>query len=229
MRRFLCGRLIKTFTVGERCSAAQVMGHVPRRRQGAWSFHRSAILGFVVIALAVALSANALEIKPTRKEMQTERSWFKEHSPEGKIHFTEVWADARVILANGQELWLGDMPLRDHRNEAGFPPIARKTELPFSFVYGGRSSDDLLAGWPKETFSRTLDAFRTEHTVRWIEAKSGLEVRFVAVEYNDFPAVEWTVYFKNTSQANTPILENIQALDTRFERRAEGEFVLHGN
>jgi alpha-galactosidase len=54
-------------------------------------------------------------------------------------------------------------------------------------------------------------------------------VRCVAVEYADYPAVEWTVYFKNTGTNNTPILENIQGLDTRFERGEGGEFVLHGN
>lgn len=333
MRRFLRGRLIKT-------------------------------IGFMIFALGLALSASAFEIKPTSKEMQEEHTWFKAHSPEGKIHFTAVWsegnrpalaepgldvlanhdpvvpnnrggkplkvdgkeyarglychaiskievrlpspgksfsavvgldqnedtahgrgsvvfkvtvkgkvafesevtrygtparqvgvdldaadgftlevgdagdgigwdqsdwADAKVTLANGQELRLGDMPLRDHRDEGGLLPISRKTELPFSFVCGGRSSDDLLAGWPKKASSRKLDAFRTEHTVRWMETKPGLEVRFVAVEYKDFPAVEWTVYFKNVGQANTPILENIQAFDTRFERTGEGEFVLHGN
>ena len=35
--------------------------------------------------------------------------------------------------------------------------------------------------------------------------------------------------FKNTGRADTPILENLQALDAMFERGAEGEFVLHGN
>jgi alpha-galactosidase len=49
----------------------------------------------------------------------------------------------------------------------------------------------------------------------------------VAVAYNDFPTVEWTVYFKNTGTRVTPILEDIEALDTRLERSGEGEFVLH--
>jgi len=47
------------------------------------------------------------------------------------------------------------------------------------------------------------------------------------VVYHDFPTVEWTLYFKNTGTQDTPILEDIQALDARFERNAEGEFVLH--
>ncbi len=48
----------------------------------------------------------------------------------------------------------------------------------------------------------------------------------MAVEYADFPAVEWTVYFKNTGSENTPLLEKLQAIDTRIERGPEGEFLL---
>jgi len=35
----------------------------------------------------------------------------------------------------------------------------------------------------------------------------------MAVDYADFPAFEWTVYFKNPGKQNTPILEKIQGLD----------------
>ena len=57
-------------------------------------------------------------------------------------------------------------------------------------------------------------------------------VRCVGIEYRDFPTVEWTLYFKNTGVKDTPILENIQALDIRVERKAgpssdATEFHLH--
>ena len=42
----------------------------------------------------------------------------------------------------------------------------------------------------------------------------------VATEYADFPVVEWTVWLKNTGDKDTPLLENIQGLDARFERDA---------
>lgn len=88
---------------------------------------------------------------------------------------------------------------------------------PFSFVYDGKASGELLSMWK---FNK--------QTLTWTDAATGLRVRCVAVEYADFPVVEWTVYLKNTGKENTPILENIQGLDTRFERGADGEFVLHG-
>jgi len=139
------------------------------------------------------------------------------------------WADARVTLADGREFWLGDTPLRDHRADAGLPPIPRTSALPISFVYDGQSSDNLLAVWPKKTARKKLDSSCTQHTLTWTDPRTGLQVRCVAVEYGDFPVTEWTVFLKNTGQADSPILENLQALDSTFERGAEGEFILHGN
>jgi alpha-galactosidase len=139
------------------------------------------------------------------------------------------WCDAKVTLADGKELWLGDMPLRDRRAEAALPPIERTSALPISFVYGGQSSDDLLAVWPKKTTGRKLDSCRTQHTLAWTDARTGLEVRCVAVDYSDFPVTEWTVFLKNTGQADSSILENLQALDVKLARGAEDEFILHGN
>ncbi len=102
------------------------------------------------------------------------------------------------------------------------------TEPPFSFTYGGRSSTELLKAWELKCDTRLLDS-RTEHTLTYTDPKGGLVVRCVAIEYNDFPAVEWTLYFKNAGSADTPIIENIQALDIKWERRATGEFLLHHN
>ena len=98
----------------------------------------------------------------------------------------------------------------------------------FSFTYDGKGGAELLPGWKQERSSRKLDDQRTERRVLWTDPTTGLEVRCVGIEYQDFQAVEWTVYFKNTGKANTPILQDIQALDLGFQRSQDGEFVLHG-
>jgi len=105
---------------------------------------------------------------------------------------------------------------------------ARTSTPPFSFSYGGRRSAEFLAGWPVKSNSRRIDAVRTEQTLAWTDPRSGLVVRCVAVEYADYPTVEWTVYFTNTGAIPTPIVENIQGLDTCFRRGDKGEFLLHG-
>lgn len=91
-----------------------------------------------------------------------------------------------------------------------------KKRLPFSFIYGGKSSVDLLKTWKVERTSKVLDDRRTEHTVTRADVSTGLTVCSVAVEYHDFPTVEWTLYFKNTGTSDTPIIENIHALDIQI-------------
>lgn len=98
----------------------------------------------------------------------------------------------------------------------------------FSFTYDGKSSAELLPKWKHDRSSRKLDAQRTERRIVWTDPRTGLEVRCVGVQYSDFQAVEWTVYFKNNGKGNTPILENIQAIDVDFQRDKGGEFLLHG-
>jgi alpha-galactosidase len=98
----------------------------------------------------------------------------------------------------------------------------------WSFRYDGKKSNAFLASWTRKDSSRQLDAQRTQRTRTYVDPATGLEIRCVSVEYADFPAVEWTVYFRNTSQKNTSILKDIRATDLRMERGEGGEFVLRG-
>ena len=131
------------------------------------------------------------------------------------------WADAKVILADGTTIRLSDLPMLNNY------PIARIGEQPFSFVYGGKSSTELLKTWSVSSTSKVLDKNRIELTNTYSDPDTGLQVRCVGIEYNDYPTVEWTVYLKNNGTKDTPIIENIQALDMNLERGHYGEFVLH--
>jgi alpha-galactosidase len=106
---------------------------------------------------------------------------------------------------------------------------AAKNFVPFfSFQYDGKPSSELLPGWERKQSTRKLDDNRTETTLKWHDPKTGLDLRCVAVEYRDFPVVEWTLYFKNTGEADTPILENVQALDFALDvQPGYGEVALH--
>jgi alpha-galactosidase len=105
--------------------------------------------------------------------------------------------------------------------------VDSQPRLPFSFTYAGRSSGELLKSWPSSLTSTRLDADRTQHVLAWADGSSGVEVRCVAVDYADFPAVEWTVYLRNAGKEDTPILESLQGIDVTIERGPEREFVLH--
>jgi alpha-galactosidase len=130
------------------------------------------------------------------------------------------WADARLVLNNGQvqplsELQIGPLPHQD------------STDPPFSFQLGGKSSSTLLPAWQIEREQHRLDDHRTEYTFRYTNPSSALSVRGVARLYDDFPSVEWTLYFENNSSSPSEVIENIRPLDTEFERGNEARIAVH--
>jgi len=124
--------------------------------------------------------------------------------------------------AGGEE---GSMQQRDHWLQQSM--LGSKLQLPFSFVYGGQASTELLSAWSKKMETKRLDGARTQHVLTWTDPKAGLELSCVGIEYRVFPAVEWILYVKNTGQKDTPILEDLYALDTRLVRTNAGEFIVH--
>ncbi len=98
---------------------------------------------------------------------------------------------------------------------------------PFSFVYGGRPSPQVRKDWSVKKHQRKLDKARRERIITDSAEATGLEVRCVGIEYKDYPAMEWVVYFENKGKADTPIIEEVQALDMRLVRGKSGEFILH--
>ncbi|MFH1566386.1 MAG: hypothetical protein ABIL09_00185, partial [Gemmatimonadota bacterium] len=100
--------------------------------------------------------------------------------------------------------------------------------LPFSFRLAGRPSAEVLPGWRHRAERRPLDRGRTEHTLTFTDPETGLEVRCVALEYGDFPHLEWTAHFANHGATDSPVLSEILPLDATLRRGPEdGEFVLH--
>lgn len=104
--------------------------------------------------------------------------------------------------------------------------LSEHSGAPFSFTYNGASSESLLPQWRQKTSRSALDANRTQLSRTWTEPKTGLVVRCDAIEYHDYPAVEWVLHFTNTSKQDTPIIENIQALDAKLPGSPQG-FILH--
>ncbi|MDE0299922.1 MAG: alpha-galactosidase [Candidatus Poribacteria bacterium] len=110
--------------------------------------------------------------------------------------------------------------------ESGNSSVERQESL-FSFLYDGVHSNELLQSWDFQCSEVELDKHRSQRTTTFTDSKTGLQVRNEFVNWKNYPTIEWTAYFKNTGDTNTPILSSIQAADTVFERSPDGEFVLH--
>ena len=130
------------------------------------------------------------------------------------------WLDAKATLQDGTVLWIGDLPIQGlERHGYTLDPF-------FSFTYGGRPSRELLPTWQVQR-NTVPEGQRILYTLNYADPETGLAIECAGVRYGEFPTVEWVLHFRNTGKADTPIIENIQALDTRFERGADGEFLLH--
>ena len=105
--------------------------------------------------------------------------------------------------------------------------LTEETLPPFSFMYGGHPAASLLETWEFNKETTHHDDAKTAGVLTYRDRQSGLVVQCDWEVFSDFPALEWVVRFRNEGTADTPILEDVQALDAVFTRNEEDEFVLH--
>ncbi len=139
-------------------------------------------------------------------------------TPDGPAHDQADWADARFVLGDGAVLWL------DERQPDAF---LLSTAPPFSFLFDGRPSAELLPAWERTVETRET-AEAVEHSVSWQDPATGLRVTAAVRAFAAYPAVDWVLYFENRGAADTPILSDVQALDTTLRTgHNKREAVLH--
>jgi len=100
-------------------------------------------------------------------------------------------------------------------NFGGVADGCANPRLPFSFRSEGEDSHDRMTNWPCRVEDRSVDGVEMR-TLRFEDPATQLEVRFEVTRYRDYPAVEWVVHLRNNGTQNTPILEDIAALDYRL-------------
>jgi alpha-galactosidase len=105
--------------------------------------------------------------------------------------------------------------------------LGKGKTAPISFLYDGKPSASFLPLWTFAEERRRIDENRTERILSYTDPRTGLAIRLIVTVYDDDPAVEWVVKFKNTSLVNTPIIEAVKAVDTEFTRLNRGDFFLH--
>jgi len=122
-------------------------------------------------------------------------------TPDGPGYDQADWADARIVMTDGTRVWADE----DRQSFL-------TTATPFSFVYDGVPSAELLNDWTHSAETKE-EPGRVIRTVRWTDAKTGLQVSAVVTLFERYAAVEWVLHFENTGMQETPIIESIQTLD----------------
>ena len=115
------------------------------------------------------------------------------------------WAEARVALEGGGEVWLDELPLLQG-------PVQPAPQAPLSLTYGGRSSREFLTAWPREVTQATQDS-ASVYTLTWRAPDSRLVATCTAKVFDDFAAVEWVMEFENRGEADSELLEDVRPLD----------------
>jgi alpha-galactosidase len=97
---------------------------------------------------------------------------------------------------------------------------------PFSFVYGGRPSGLLLPSWERRVEVESIKGGQ-RRTLIFSDPVTKLEVRAVATAFTDSPGVDWTIHFTNQGGADTPVLEQVRALDASFPCEVRSPAIFH--
>jgi alpha-galactosidase len=112
---------------------------------------------------------------------------------EGDTHYAHAdWAEARVVLADGSEVGLGE---------------ALPEGAPFAFRCDGRPSAELLPDW-----TRLVEARPEGAQVTWRDPASGLTCRLELRTFAGFPAVEWVLHLRNDGDRDGPLIEDLRSL-----------------
>lgn len=90
------------------------------------------------------------------------------------------------------------------------------SDIPFSFVYGGVPSPNFICNWNRAEKTE-IRQDRTVTTITWTDPETKLSVTAEASVFDDYPAVEWVIYFENLGAADTPIIEDIRAIDVTLK------------
>jgi alpha-galactosidase len=97
----------------------------------------------------------------------------------------------------------------------------------FSFSYDGKNSAEILSEFTVvESHDEPTDRART-YSLSWHDQKTGLTVLLEVVRYDDFPAVEWMLRFRNDGLESTPILTKVNAMDILWKGLGPDVPVLH--
>ena len=151
-------------------------------------------------------SDEAMAIDIALPEKTTVLTLIVDGTPDGPSHDQADWSEPSAVGVSGTVYHLSDV---------GSFPLNR--EIPFSFQYGGVHSSELLPHWTFEV--EESDRFNSVYS--WTDPKTGLKVSAQVRRFERFAGADWVLYFENTGAQNTPLIENVKAIDMCFAMGAD--------
>jgi alpha-galactosidase len=100
------------------------------------------------------------------------------------------------------------------------------TTPPFSFTYGGKNSSTFLSSWMRiEPTDQVFQTGEPPIDCTYTDSSTGLEIFAEGVTREKDHSQEWILHFKNTGTKDTPMIEDIHALDVTVP--VDGALVVH--
>lgn len=133
-----------------------------------------------------------------------------------ELHLVERWMDS---IAPDK----GTIPRDDWFNQW------INTAIPFSFRYDGKEHTSILGSCNIQKLPQKSDMHSEQYEFIWTDKATGLKLQWLIKRFLKYPAVEWVLFFENTGIADTPIIEDIQALSLRLNHSQNGRrYTIHG-
>lgn len=106
--------------------------------------------------------------------------------------------------------------------------FVKNESLPFSFKLDGKPSDEFLPRWSRKLLDAAVDESGVRRYELVMNSPDGtLRLSCHIVTYADFPAVEWTLHFKNTGNGNSPQISDIKAVDLNLRGKESTGYTLY--
>jgi alpha-galactosidase len=85
---------------------------------------------------------------------------------------------------------------------------------PFTFVYGDKHSSGFIRKWKHTLKTQPCnEANVVKYLATYTDPATGLEIKCDISGFKEFNAVEWVLYFTNTSDYNTPQIKDVKVTD----------------
>lgn len=116
-------------------------------------------------------------------------------------------ADTENLSSSGTEMKMAENWVSEHI----------KNDTIFSFDYDGVVFADFIKDWEKTVEKGEDEEGNKTYTLTYYNKEDKVTAWADFTLYKESPAVEWVAYFKNEADIDSPVISNIQALDSYFE------------